>query len=77
MSTRSRSKPFQAVIGSLRVSGPRHGILRPETDGIRYEDRGSLNGSFVNEERLEGVCVLKDGDVLQVGQSAVRVTTSK
>lgn len=59
------------------MSFPRHAILRPETEGIRYEDMGSMNGSFVNEERLEGVFMLKAGDVLQVGQSVVRVTTSK
>lgn len=53
---------------------PRHAILRPGADGIGLEDLGSLNGSFVNEDRLEGVAVLQHGDVLQVGQSIVQIT---
>ena len=54
---------------------PRHAVMRPKEDGIHYEDLCSLNGSFVNEERLEGEVVLKAGDILQVGQSVVRITT--
>ncbi|CAM9468919.1 unnamed protein product, partial [Ectocarpus fasciculatus] len=57
----------------LEVSD-KHAILRPGADGIGLEDLGSLNGSFVNEDRLEGVTVLQHGDVLQVGQSIVQIT---
>lgn len=53
----------------------RHAILRPQADGVRVEDLGSLNGSFVNEDRLEGTAVLRGGDVLQVGQSVVKITS--
>lgn len=59
---------------SLRPSRPRHAILRPQADGINIEDLGSLNGSFVNEDRLEGTMVIRGGDVLQVGQTVVKIT---
>lgn len=52
----------------------RHAVLRPQPDGIHCEDVGSLNGSFVNEDRLEDPVVLEDGDVLQVGQSIVKIS---
>ena len=52
----------------------RHAVLRVQADGIRCEDVGSLNGVFVNEDRLEGSTVLLEGDTLQVGQSAVKIT---
>lgn len=52
----------------------RHAVLRVQADGIRCEDAGSLNGVFVNEDRLEGSTVLREGDTLQVGQSAVKIT---
>ena len=43
---------------------------------MSVEDLGSLNGSFVNEDRLEGTAVLRGGDVLQVGQTVVKITAS-
>ncbi|CAN0361008.1 unnamed protein product, partial [Hapterophycus canaliculatus] len=53
---------------------PRHAILRPQADGVNVEDLGSLNGTFVNEDRLKGTAVLRGGDVLQVGQTVVHVS---
>lgn len=52
----------------------RHAVLQPEAGGIRCQDVGSLNGTFVNEDRLEDIAVLGDGDVLQVGQTVVQIT---
>lgn len=52
----------------------RHAVLLPEAGGIRCQDAGSLNGTFVNEDRLEDIAVLGDGDVLQVGQTVVQIT---
>jgi diguanylate cyclase (GGDEF)-like protein len=36
------------------------------------EDLGSSNGSFVNEERIEGRCRLADGDHLRVGNTILK-----
>jgi adenylate cyclase len=35
------------------------------------EDQGSLNGTFINNERIEGPRYLEDGDVLMVGVSTL------
>ena len=51
----------------------RHAILRPQADGVSIKDLGSLNGSFVNEDRLEGTMVIRGGDVLQVGQTVLSI----
>lgn len=80
-----KSSRHRALLRRLRVNmhvllrpcdphPARHAILRPQADGIGVEDLGSLNGSFVNEDRLEGTVVIRGGDVLQVGQTVVKIT---
>lgn len=51
----------------------RHSVLRVSADWVMCEDVGSLNGTFVNEDKLEGPSKVVAGDVLQFGQSAVRI----
>ncbi|MBK1851819.1 FHA domain-containing protein [Marinobacter sp. 1-4A] len=46
-----------------------HAVLTPDPEGVWVEDSGSTNGTFVNGERIEQACLLKEGDQLQVGQS--------
>jgi pSer/pThr/pTyr-binding forkhead associated (FHA) protein/tRNA A-37 threonylcarbamoyl transferase component Bud32 len=41
---------------------------------LRIEDLGSANGTFVNDERLEGSRTLHVGDVVRVGQTLLTVT---
>src|SRR3954468_11867706 len=41
---------------------------------LRIEDLGSANGTFVNDERLEGSRTLHVGDVVRVGQTLLAVT---
>ena len=41
---------------------------------LRIEDLGSANGTFVNDERLEGSRTLHAGDVVRVGQTLLAVT---
>jgi len=64
VTTIGRSPDCQLVIESGAVS--RH-HLRIARRGGRYyaEDLGSLNGSFVNDERIDGSELLRDGD--QIG----------
>ena len=45
----------------------RHVELRREADQYVVRDVGSLNGTYVNRERIDEV-VLRDGDELQVGK---------
>ena len=47
-------------------------------DGVDFvvKDIGSTNGTFVNEERVEGERVLKPGDILRVGKTCLRFERS-
>jgi hypothetical protein len=40
--------------------------------GFTAEDLGSMNGTYVNEERLQGKRDLNDGDILRVGSTSMR-----
>jgi pSer/pThr/pTyr-binding forkhead associated (FHA) protein len=44
----------------------RHVELARSTDGWRVRDVGSLNGTYVNRERVDDA-LLRDGDELQIG----------
>jgi class 3 adenylate cyclase len=51
----------------------RHAAIRPVGEGLEIEDLGSLNGTWVNGERLEGRRGLEGGDVVQVGESSFEI----
>jgi sulfur carrier protein ThiS len=53
------------VLAGPTVSA-RHATVRIEPIGVVLEDEGSLNGSFVNGERIEQR-LLEEGDRIQVG----------
>ncbi|MBM7520345.1 FHA domain-containing protein [Nocardioides nitrophenolicus] len=45
----------------------RHAVFRRDGDNFTVEDAGSLNGTYVNRDRIEKV-QLKDSDEVQVGK---------
>src|SRR3954454_585934 len=47
----------------------RHAALRVSGDGVAVEDFGSTNGTFVNDQRVQGVRALQDGDVVRFGNT--------
>lgn len=74
----------KAVTTIGRVSGndiilPETGVSRQHTrierDGGRFAavDLGSLNGTYVNEERVEQERELSNGDVIQIGHTSLQV----
>jgi pSer/pThr/pTyr-binding forkhead associated (FHA) protein len=64
--TIGRSPDCSVFLDDVTVSR-RHAVLA-ERDGRWYvEDQGSLNGTFVNRERVESA-ELTDGDELQIGK---------
>ena len=75
------SKP--SVVGrdrdsAIRLDGDEfasahHARIDPRPDGVRVEDLGSTNGTFVNGERLVSERVLQPGDVLRVGETELRL----
>ena len=51
----------------------RHVLVRPIDRGIEVEDLGSMNGTFVNGERIEGTVELTVGGNIRVGTSEIEV----
>ena len=45
----------------------RHAVFNREADAFTVSDVGSLNGTYVNRDRIETV-QLKDGDEVQIGK---------
>ncbi len=54
------------VVDDAEISG-RHAVVRPLPDGIEVEDLGSLNGTFVDGERITGPTKLRAGATLKLG----------
>ncbi len=51
----------------------RHAAIRPVQEGIEVEDLGSLNGTWVNGQRIEQATRLATGDVLVIGDTRIEV----
>ena len=60
-----RLQPCDIVLPSSGVSRQHARVTRRE-DGYVIEDLGSLNGTFVNAERLQGMRLLADDDQIQI-----------
>jgi len=48
-----------------------HAAIEVTSEGVRLVDRGSTNGTFVNDERIESR-LLADGDLIRIGRSVLR-----
>jgi hypothetical protein len=60
-----------ALAGDEFASG-HHARIESGRDGVWIVDLGSTNGTFVNGARLDGRRQLRDGDVVQVGDTELR-----
>src|SRR5262249_10372320 len=54
----------------------RHAVVRAADSTLEIEDLGSLNGTVVNSEKLEGPRRLEPGDVIMVGATTIEVEGS-
>jgi pSer/pThr/pTyr-binding forkhead associated (FHA) protein len=51
----------------------RHAALRLRGEILELEDLGSLNGTFVNGQRIEEATILKAGDIVKLGRTTLEV----
>jgi predicted RNA-binding Zn-ribbon protein involved in translation (DUF1610 family) len=69
--TREWTRIGRSLAADVRFDDPtvsrRHALIVRQPDGVRVLDDRSLNGVFVNGERIEGR-VLRDGDEIVVGR---------
>lgn len=61
-----RHPESEVVLDDITVSR-RHVLIVHDGDGYQLRDMGSLNGTYVNNERVEE-CRLRHGDEVQVGR---------
>jgi hypothetical protein len=64
--TIGRSPECAIFLDDVTVSR-KHAVFSQDGDRWQLEDQGSLNGTFVNRERVE-TAELSDGDELQIGK---------
>ena len=73
--TREWTRIGRSLAADVRFDDPtvsrRHALIVRQADGVRVLDDRSLNGVFVNGERVEW-SVLRDGDEIVVGRHILR-----
>jgi pSer/pThr/pTyr-binding forkhead associated (FHA) protein len=73
--TREWTRIGRSLAADVRFDDPtvsrRHALIVRQADGVRVLDDRSLNGVFVNGERVEW-SVLADGDEIVVGRHVLR-----
>lgn len=62
-----RSPESQIFLDDITVSR-HHAILSRNAEGWTLTDAGSLNGSYVNRNRITGATILRSGDEVQIGK---------
>ena len=53
-----------------------HAVLGPTGEGLEIKDLGSLNGTWVNGERISGPTMLAAGDVVRIGTTRIEVLSA-
>jgi hypothetical protein len=69
--TVGRSRQCDVVLNDPNVSR-QHAEIRPRGGAWVLTDLGSTNGSLLNGRRIEGPEVVKPGDEIEIGTSAIR-----
>ena len=69
--TIGRSSENDIVLDDDTVSR-QHAIIREEQGRFSLSDRGSLDGTYLNGEKLRGAVTLQDGDEIGLGNSLLR-----
>jgi pSer/pThr/pTyr-binding forkhead associated (FHA) protein len=69
--TIGRGGDVDIAIDDRRVSR-RHAAVEPAPGGAVLSDAGSTNGTWLNDQRLTGPALLRDGDRIRVGRVELR-----
>jgi len=68
-----RSQDNEVPLSLDKEISRRHAILKLESGQYVIQDKNSLNGTYVNDERIDGPRVLQDGDTILVGITDIKV----
>jgi pSer/pThr/pTyr-binding forkhead associated (FHA) protein len=71
--TIGRAGDNRISLGGDDFASGHHARVESARDGVWVIDLGSTNGTFVNGERIDGRHRLHEGDVLQIGDTELRL----
>lgn len=71
VTTLGRSSDNIISLSSDKEISRRHALITYKEGDFLIEDRGSLNGVLINDVRIDGVRLLKDGDSVLIGVSTL------
>ncbi|MFT4549825.1 MAG: adenylate cyclase [Verrucomicrobiales bacterium] len=71
LSSIGRSTDSVVPVADPRVSR-RHAVIRRQDDGFWFFDLGSSNGSYLNGRRVTTAQLLKNGDIVMIGNHQLR-----
>lgn len=66
VTTIGRHADSDVLLDDVSVSR-RHAVAARTPDGVELRDEGSMNGTYLNGEVIDGVRRLRHGDCLQIG----------
>ncbi len=64
--------PSNSVQVLDKIVSKEHCIIEQQGEGFILRDLGSLNGTFINRDRVQGQAPLKDGDEISMGSTRAR-----
>ncbi len=68
-----RDSDNDLIVAAVGLSR-RHAVISQDISSLlRLTDLNSTNGTFVNRDRIEGSCLLKDGDIVHFGSAEFRI----
>jgi hypothetical protein len=70
--TIGRAEDNAISLGGDEFASGHHARIESQRDGVWVLDLGSTNGTFVNGARLDGRRLLREGDVVQIGDTELR-----
>jgi pSer/pThr/pTyr-binding forkhead associated (FHA) protein len=70
--TLGRSEDNAVALKGDEFASGHHARIESQRDGVWILDLGSTNGTFVNGARLDGRRQLREGDVVQIGDTELR-----
>ena len=71
--TIGRSGDNAVVLDGDEFASVRHARVESARDGVWVVDLGSTNGTYVNDERIDGRRRLREGDVVRIGETELRL----
>ena len=71
-----RAEEGAGALGGDREISRRHAEVTPVEGGAMIEDLGSTNGTLVNGAPIAGKTIVRPGDTVEVGDTAMKVTAA-